>query len=739
MNKKILIPILVIFLLACSFLVSAEEKKYFEGDFEQESTDSQASNSGTFYSGSILESILDFFTGRNSETSSIKKEIILKDTGSGESETLKLTGEKSGDPVFDDSRVIEAQKILNVNGFNSKSQIAGISDGTFSDYVNPITGALTITQTDAIISGRNGIKVPITRSYSSNIFLNINRGSNGLDCNSIKGYNTGRSVNIIDASSCVDCYPVGGFLVGGFVYGVCGTDGTNCRDMDGCEQQGEGDSSSFVRAKYLGRGWSLNQMENKIKDPTQLIFQNFFAAEPNDPTPTTTYRYVSARGINSISKNGEQLIMPSMYAKISDLILPEENINFFSDLGWNYDTGFGWPLTTETEYQNFMNDKQWSYRIFNSPLFKSKPDVLAYLQNYFTGNTAGGEEPGDFRPGFVGYTSDMTQVKLLYDVSTDYTSVVPFGATVRARDGTEYSYGNYVKFCDKYDDVAPTGLGDCDDGFFDQTGCWGNGCINDPTSATVLNWAENPYAGLYLTEITDAYGNRIIYDYIQDLSSGINTPFINQIYTPGAGDITFNYDAISESERNINTRINKITVPSGSIDSQYNIIYTYTNDWGQGQLNYEYTSLLTSTCLEENGGFECIPGTKYEYDYDQYSQELIYVKLPTGAEIHYEYEWSDDFPSFDYVRQGFLSSDEVKKMPRRVVTKRTIVGGGICPGSQTSCSWTYDYGFNWDPDGDGNEDTPFIIETTVTDPMGNKVITEAYSAVYTTISYSGDL
>ena len=147
------------------------------------------------------------------------------------------------DPVDIGARVKEAQGALNVESFD-----AGKAVGTdFSDSINPYTGALSITLTDVVVPGRNGMDIILTRSYSSNIFASINHfGSGGYqscDLNNPKGINH----IVCDVNGVDDCLlpltlPYGGnlpnFRVWDSFYGEFSTSAGGTRNMHRCDYEG---------------------------------------------------------------------------------------------------------------------------------------------------------------------------------------------------------------------------------------------------------------------------------------------------------------------------------------------------------------------------------------------------------------------------------------------------------------------------------------------------------------------
>jgi hypothetical protein len=587
-----------------------------------------------------------------------------------------LSSGPQGDQVLSTSRINEAQKALDVQGFNAKTSIAGFSNGVFSDSVNPVNGALSITQTDSVISGRNGMDVALTRAYNSNVFLNINQGPFNFNCES--------NNNSITCPNCQTPKTL------------------DSRDMKSCSIQ-DGDSASFKREKYLGTGWTLNYEENVLRDVTPLVYETV------DGKVSNTFKYISARGINSISLNGQDLILPSMFASNFDLF-GSNNFKTEGNFLWSYDLAFTRGLTS-LQVSSLLN----SLHNFDpySILTQTQIDPIALAQNYFIGETGAGKIGG-----FAAYTDALEPVQIWHNVNTIYPGAIQTIANYKTKDGRTYAYGNQVNFCDKFDDMLNTSGGHCD-----------TNSLTELQAEKVFNWAENPYAGTYLTDISDTFGNNIHINYFgqsSDYGMSTKSPFIDTIYTPGVTKpIQFIFDSdysTVPSALNLDSKLYSINVPS-SRDSSYNKMkYTYTNING--------ANLLQSVELFDSSS-NSIAGTKYVYGYDQNTRELTSVTLPTGATITYTYAWENSIPAYDPLRIDYQPYVGVNldKMPRRVVKTRTITNGGVC--NTPTCTWTYDYQSSAVP-----VNSHYTITTTVTDPFGNKVVTEAYATTSPTLSYN---
>ncbi|MBU0530546.1 MAG: hypothetical protein KKC05_02630 [Nanoarchaeota archaeon] len=660
------------------------------------------------------------------------------------------TSAQTGDPVSIQARMVEAQNALNVKAFDPASAVGT----TFTDSVNPYTGALTITQTDVYLPGRNGMDVAITRQYSSNIFLNINQFANSqtdcgetntVACNQKDPYTYCTTPEIITSKQ-LNNEGLPGGEVQRFMH--------RCESGTGVYQ----DSSSFSRPGILGLGWDM--IFGKIKDPTPLLF------ETTSGIKHVTYDYVSARGVNSLSmtlnNNEEGLILPAMY---------------------NIPIG----LTRDTEYTYWSNDVGGiTGRInnFNDDITAAQNAHLGYDVN-----------------SFAAYTGDLSPVFLRYPTIEAFTSVSPgnpqvadgLGAIYYSKDGREYYFNWYVPFCSKYDDVFIPGKTSVND-------CTSIHSLTKQEIGDIFNWAENPYAGLYLTGVKDSFGNAITYTYY---GSGYDkSPFVHTITGPRSGaTATFNYvtkdgsSAPGASYMDVDTKLKYITFlnPTGErpiyqiyqyrdpvygnrLAGPYNEVDTcqryldsydmpviceqasYHNPYPPYNLIHQYyvtevnsIPLLESTYLATDpGGSNEILGTRYTYYYDSDTRELTTVILPTGAEIWYEYSWAPDIPAYDILREY---APDAQKMTRRVISVRRVKKGGDCPprnerlgnalpggvesgGEWGGCAWVYQY--KTIPETvtiDGNTRDHYELETTVHDPFGAKTVYNVYPTTVATLNY----
>jgi len=572
------------------------------------------------------------------------------------------------------TRIKEAQEAINTPAFD-----AGTAVGSgYSDTIDPITGALSISITDAVIPGRNGMNVEIVRKYDSNVFLSLNK----------------KFVDITPQQEASGDYVYEGVEQGS--YFLCmGSDGNgqntytcdNCyggtdwivdgRNMDRCYFQNS-DSSSWKRPEYLGRSWTINYQEARLKDPTPLLYGYFPAGTKNGIQEYLSgpygYKHVSARGISGLSvvtENGEQpLILPSTHTSPFDSSIL---------VRWGFSTAYDGSMDYTGSYP--------ADELFqpNDPIIRSQ------IQS------------GVSDIGLVAFTSSLDPVTIEYSVDDlmsnqglgcDWAEecfgnrcyLVPDGcplniqdapwgvsldtATLQSKNGRQYDYTHYVEYCSEFDDYR------CHD-------------IPSIHRRRYTNWAENPYPGLYLTKITDQFGNYIEIDYL-----GEGNPFIETITAPGGLQARFDYYC---SFDDVDTRLYEVLVPNGEGENMY-VVYEY----------YPDKPLLKKSYMK-NHARNIISGTTYEYEYDEETQELIRVKLPTGAIVEYTYDWMYTMPAIDYL-QGALDAgqqhiddyEQFYYQPKRVVTTKTVKNAGALCGeggegpfnAQTkTCVWTYHYDF----------------------------------------------
>ncbi len=585
------------------------------------------------------------------------------------------------DDVSISERMANAQNALNVKGFDAASAVGT----TFSDSINPYSGALTITQTDVAVSGRNNLDLKLTRQYSSNIFLNINQFTGGgMECTDTNDL-------------CPQCEVPN--LIGGKKLdsnGLPTLDYGAGRGMSVCVYDSQiTDSASFIRPKMLGLGWDMTK--GRFKDPTPLLF--FTEEVPgSDDITSINYNYVSQRGINKqslvIDNNEQDLIMPSMFR--SNELAPD-----------------------------FVHDDSalWSNNLGNHHgVINSFRDNITKAQNYFFLDPI--DHAGD--NSYTLYTSGLSPLFVDYPYSFNAMGLEPGNlqgtAVFYSKDGSKYVFEHFVPFCSDFDDLK-------------------NPYISPGTSCKAIEsnpiymkkdfakWAENPYSGLYLTFQEDPFGNFIYYNYETPESpflyeiQGARGPLAQFHYTDFYYDEVENFDDITTKLKYI-----KFLSPEGGWLYR---IYEYEISQATGHIE---APLLTSTYVSESLGGNAISGTKYNYDYDPVSNELVKVILPTGAIIEYTYAWAPDLPSVDVSR---IDTDpaRLKKVERRVVSVRRVKDGSYCPAltlpgniqsSQSQgCAWVYQY--KTVPKTVAGKSI-YELETTVHNPFGGKTVHHTFAS-----------
>jgi len=277
------------------------------------------------------------------------------------------------------------------------------------------------------------------------------------------------------------------------------------------------------------------------------------------------------------------------------------------------------------------------------------------------------------------YDNDRTDNKYtayledLSPVSFEYSDVIgqPIQAEYFDRAGTRYTFNHYVRPCDTYDDLPYSSPGLCD-------------AYNKPGNIGIWEWAENPYTGMYATQIKDVKGNLISINYIGQ------SPYINYITDSLGREIGFNV----EDYNTINGRLDFITYKNYNGQDIF-IKYIY----GKNANNLD---LLTEVHITDAAGIDLQPPTKYLYD--SVTSELTGIAYPTGALVEYRYD-DEDVLTYNYFFPGY---DESQLTKHRVVKTRKVTVEG------SSYTWTYDYSYQIN----GN-DVKAITE--VTDPRGNRV------------------
>ncbi len=525
-------------------------------------------------------------------------------------------------------------------------------DFGFGDSVNLYSGNLIISATDVALSGRNGLGVSLTRQYDSSIFLHVNQ-CDTLGAEGQTGEGNYCFYNDLSSTNaCTDCNVPSS--VGDVYEGSC------------CG--GDRLASSWERAKWLGRGWDMTY--GRVKDPTSLFFDvaNFYDFPKGIPM----------QGINTISvvlQNSENgVIFPSKFM-----------------LGDPHFYPFSWGTN--------LYAGRWL-------------DILKTPTSHVPeGNPLSGAGPAIYTAYLSGSMSPLT---LKYNADS---SLINQGAATRneleaaslVSNGVYYYFDHNVKFCRTYDDI-PTGA----DGSCVNQRYYGTGQYLPQDNP--YNWAENPYAGMYLTQVVDKAGNYIKIDYQPD------APYISTITDTLGRKILFNIGSLD-----INTLLGSIEYPN------------YRNDIFRVRYTYDATgTLLEGVHIDKRGSYgggdynwigDILPPTRYSYD--PKTQELDGIQYPNGVKVFYTYANEelftfnlDEYTANDLQTSlGYLDVGGRLVKHRAVVSRRVYIPGET--GNPRTCNgvdytdntyvWCYDYS----TEGSG---VNTLAVTTVTDPLGNRAV-----------------
>jgi len=562
--------------------------------------------------------------------------------------------------------VSQSEASLNVQGFNAGNAF----DSSFGDSVNLYSGNLIISATDVALPGRNGLGVSLTRQYNSNIFLHRNQVNtqnfpqgNPISCSRNNHYSP--SI-VLDSQGNPVSYPTGckDCDVPSSVSGIYTND---CRSTDSL-------ASSWKKAKWLGRGWDMDY--GKVKDPTGLFFDSL--SSYNDYP-----KGIPQQGINSLSLvlgNSESgVILPSKF------ILGDPRYyglpwgtNLYDGLYSGEIYGRGMGISSRIP-EGSINSP--GYSIYTALVDGSlSPLTLLYSQDASLGES--------------GIGSGIAQTT--WPVAATYTS-----------NGLHYVFKKVVPFCGDYDDI-PQGT---------------HGCVRqkDYVNNNPYDWAENPYAGLYLDSITDKAGNVIDIDYWGEAGTPgnpngdsvgeITSPFIWQITDTLGRKINFKVSSL-----NINTRLGSIEYPNYRGDI-IRVEYVYNfNTEGTAQPN----TLLKEVRITDSGGNLLLPSTTYTYD--SKTQELTSITYPNGIIVGYTYADRElltmnynEFSTTGGINwQSEFFDLKGRKQKHRVVTERRVNIPGENSGNPYV--WSYEYTL------EGYLTKNPLSITTVTDPEGNRVV-----------------
>jgi hypothetical protein len=361
-----------------------------------------------------------------------------------------------------------ADQQARITGSESQLNLPGFSAGNafsfnFGDTVNLHTGDLVVTTTDVYLPGRNGLDLSVTRQYDSNIYLHWNQcprageswTTTGCErINNLKSWCQSYCPGCNCNNLCDNCNPAHSYF-------------ESCCTGGGLSDQ---EVTSFKRPTWLGIGWSLDL--GKIKDPTQLFVDKQVGGMHQ-------FDYgVPEKGINSLTlvlNNAEKSIITPSYFE-SDALSSTGQRPWGSDLNGNLfylylnDLGIGVIVSGlgENVYVGYLDD-------FSPIIFKH--DSIYDVYN-----------PDDFPSAAI------------------VTPGIPFSAEYH-KDGTKYMFNHYVPFCGAFDDIPYINTpGNC---VFQEQGSVSG--YQDPYK--YYKWAEDPYAGLYLTAIMDSVGNYMTINY----------------------------------------------------------------------------------------------------------------------------------------------------------------------------------------------------------------------------------
>lgn len=347
------------------------------------------------------------------------------------------------------ARITGSESQLNLPGFSAGNAFSF----SFGDTVNLHTGNLIVTATDVYLPGRNGLDLSVTRQYDSNIYLHWNqcpKAGEGWD-----HQDPGLGTTVCEKAFSLK-YWCQNYCPDCYCDSLC----DNCNPytnpfFHSCCSYADQEVTSLKRPGWLGLGWSLDL--GKIKDPTQLFVDQQVGFDHN-------FVYgVPEKGINSLRlvlNNAEKSIITPYYFK-SDALSG---------------TGPAWG-------SDLNND----------------------------------ENPNDNI--YVAYLDDLSPIRFkhdsIYNVPSNPPNFpnapiikagIPFSAEYY-KDGAKYLFNHYVPFCGAFDDIPYIDTpGNCVfQGQGNVGGYW------DPYK--YYKWAQDPYAGLYLTAVMDSVGNYMTINY----------------------------------------------------------------------------------------------------------------------------------------------------------------------------------------------------------------------------------
>jgi hypothetical protein len=492
----------------------------------------------------------------------------------------------------------------------------------------------------------------------------------------------------------------------------------------------DNEAMSLKSPGWLGIGWDINL--GKIKDPTQLLVDAEFGGDHD-------FIYgVPEKGINSLS-----LVLGNTETQI---ILPYW---FESEA---YDTE---PLTPQKIWGSDLRDGD-------------------DLDNIYTGYTSNLAPVTIWHDSIYDYVPNIPPNDPLFPLRAKVKAGIPLGAEYYS-GGTKYLFNHYVPFCAQFDDIP-----------YDNSNP--GRCIpadQNPPYYEYYKWAENKYAGLYLTAVVDSMGNYMTIEYpgwhgsflgfegvldVGDIYD--NSPFISKITdslgremifcTADPGKYPNSEDCNPNDPTNnptINGRLRWIKYPNYQGTPIY-VVYYYT---GSNDELLDRVEVWANALPPSGQNMQLT--TSYDYygiDYFEAGLQpykaLQSITYPTGAVVEYDYRneesyelyglydtWkTTNFFTYNYIsmwEMPTLLSDAPENAARWAVHERRVKPNGVdnCPlgDSCNECSddecfaWLYDY------DTYREQVTPgeplynvWLVETAIQDPLGNYQVQTAFPAAH---------
>jgi hypothetical protein len=490
--------------------------------------------------------------------------------------------------------------------------LAGMTRSDISDAENALNvkgfdagNAYSIYQSDAV------------NLYSGNLIISdtdVNLpGRNGLDVVIKRQYNSNvflhyNKYTSADASDSCITYPSSCSVFGAESSKIC----DDCNFINDpyyanyCYTSGtpsDAVATTFIKPRSMGRGWTMNVF-NRIKDPTPIVYM-----DAKYKVPGRDFWNGGAVKANFLSTFGITTLSMVLDENEEQLIYP----SLFSN------------SDTDKTNQFWGVDVQLVEPIRNS------------------NNTDA---------NFTVFTSDKSPVEMRYNISQKIVggetiyNVVPTNGTYYDKVGTKYEFSHYVPYRGPYDDLP-----------------FNDAHSHPDIKRCFTDWAENPYAGLYLTRVIDTYGNYIKYNYL--VIAGNNTPFLDNI-TDTLGRVIKFYYRTGDPE--LYKRLQKICYPNFE-NTTICVHYTYEED-----APYSGTRPLLREVQLKKNNVPLAPSTNYTYTTDFFhdTQELSDIRAPTGAWTHYRYLSLIGAPSLNYVFPMGSDWYDSQGPKKRAVHEKTV-------------------------------------------------------------------